>query len=73
LKNKSKESLNNEAIFLPIEVGNVDELYKKAKKQKIEITYEITDEDWGVRRFFVKEPNGATLNFLSHKNNESVQ
>jgi hypothetical protein len=70
LKNKSKESLNNEAIFLSIEVGNVEELYKK---EKLEITYEITDEDWGVRRFFVKEPNGATLNFLSHKNNESVQ
>ncbi len=68
LKNDKNESPNNKAIFLSIEVADVDKLYEKAKQQNIEIVYEITDEDWGVRRFFVKEPNGATINLLTHKN-----
>lgn|SRR5699024_481780 len=49
-----------------IEVENVDEMYDKAKEQKIEIVYPITDEPWGVRRFFVKDPNGKVINILSH-------
>lgn len=67
LKNDKKKSLNNSAIFLSIEVADVDKLYEKAKQQNIDIVYEITDEDWGVRRFFVKEPNGAIINLLTHR------
>jgi hypothetical protein len=26
----------------------------------------LTDEPWGVRRFFVKDPNGVVVNVLSH-------
>lgn len=66
-RNDKKEYLNNDAIFLSIEVADVDKLYEKAKQQNIEIVYEITDESWGVRRFFVKETNGATINLLTHK------
>ncbi len=68
LKNDKNESPNNDAIFLSIEVADVDKLYERAKLKSIDIIYEITDEDWGVRRFFVKEPNGATINLLTHKN-----
>ena len=31
------------------------------------IAYKLTNESWGVRRFFVKDPNGATINLLAHK------
>ena len=31
-----------------------------------EITYGITDEPWGVRRFFVRDPFGKLVNILSH-------
>jgi predicted enzyme related to lactoylglutathione lyase len=58
--------LDNSAIFISIEVSDVDALYERAKKLKYEIVYTITDEPWGVRRFFVKEPNGATINLLMH-------
>src|SRR5690606_3134123 len=68
LKNDKKDSPNNDAIFLSIEVADVDKLYEKAKLKNMDIIYEIADESWGVRRFFIKEPNGATLNILSHKN-----
>lgn len=51
-----------------IEVDEVDQMFAKAKDQNINIVYPITDEPWGVRRFFVKDPNGKIINILSHLN-----
>lgn len=64
--NNENKPLDNSAIFLSIEVSDINHWYAEAKKQKIEIVYPITNENWGVRRFFVKDPNGVTLNLLSH-------
>tara|TARA_R110002050_G_scaffold171581_1_gene303647 strand:+ start:64 stop:420 length:357 start_codon:yes stop_codon:yes gene_type:complete len=64
--NENKVPIDNAAIFLSIEVSDIDMYYKKAKEQDIEIVYPITNESWGVRRFFVKDPNGATINLLNH-------
>lgn len=61
-----KDRLNNQSVFLSIEVSDIDNLYEKAKELKIEIVYELTKEPWGVKRFFVKDPNGATINLLTH-------
>lgn len=49
-----------------IEVDEVDSMFARAKDRKVEIVYPITDEPWGVRRFFVKDPNGKIINILSH-------
>ncbi|MDG3582272.1 VOC family protein [Galbibacter pacificus] len=65
-KNTGNKPLDNTAIFISVEVSNVDYLYNRAKEQKIEIVYPLTNEEWGVRRFFVKDPNGATINILMH-------
>lgn len=65
-RNDKNKPLDNSAIFLSIEVSNIDNWYEKAKKQKIEIVYPITNEDWEVRRFFIKDPNGVTINLLTH-------
>ncbi len=66
LRNEKNKPLDNSAIFLSIEVPSVDIMYEKAQGQNIEIVYPITNENWGVRRFFVKDPNGATINLLTH-------
>ncbi len=58
---------NTEVPDFSIEVDNVDELYEKMKNAGFEITYELTDEDWGVRRFFVKDPFQKLINILSHQ------
>lgn len=50
-----------------IEVTDVDEIHAKALKQGIRIVYPLTDEPWGVRRFFVIDPNGLVINVLSHR------
>lgn len=52
---------------LSIEVDNIEEIYGKMKKEGFKIVYGITNEDWGVRRFFVKDPFGKVVNILSHQ------
>ncbi len=51
---------------LSIEVDDVDQIYRRARSADSEIIYDITDEPWGVRRFFVRDPLGNILNVLSH-------
>ncbi len=51
---------------LSIEVDNVDAVYSKAKRMGLEIVYGITDEPWGVRRFYVRDPFGTIVNILAH-------
>ncbi|WDR01194.1 VOC family protein [Devosia algicola] len=51
---------------ISIEVDDVDQLYQRAGRVDLEIVYPITDEPWGVRRFFVRDPFGNIVNILSH-------
>jgi catechol 2,3-dioxygenase-like lactoylglutathione lyase family enzyme len=50
-----------------IEVDDVDDVYERARAAGAEIVYPLTDEDWGLRRFFVRDPNGAVLNVTQHE------
>ena len=58
---------DTEVPDLSIEVDNVDEIYEKMNNSGFEITYQLMDEDWGVRRFFVIDPFGKLVNILSHQ------
>jgi lactoylglutathione lyase len=51
---------------LSIEVDDVDRIYARATAAKCDIVYDLTDEPWGVRRFFVRDPRGTVVNILSH-------
>jgi catechol 2,3-dioxygenase-like lactoylglutathione lyase family enzyme len=50
-----------------IEVDDVDEVYERAVGAGAEIVYPLTDEEWGLRRFFVRDPNGAVINVTEHR------
>lgn len=52
---------------MSIEVDDVDAIHTRAKAMGCTISYALTDEPWGVRRFFVKDPAGKTVNVLQHK------
>lgn len=58
---------DTEVPDLSFEVENVDEVYRNMKTADFEIVYDITDEDWGVRRFFVRDPFGKLINILEHQ------
>jgi uncharacterized glyoxalase superfamily protein PhnB len=48
-----------------IEVEDVTALFSSAQAAGADIVYPLTDEAWGVRRFFVRDPNGVIINVLS--------
>jgi catechol 2,3-dioxygenase-like lactoylglutathione lyase family enzyme len=49
-----------------IEVADVDNVHAAAVQHGAKIVYPLTDEPWGVRRFFVADPNGVILNVMTH-------
>lgn len=51
---------------ISIEVEDVDALHAKAVALGLQIVYPLTDEPWGVRRFYVVDPNGTVINVMSH-------
>ena len=50
-----------------IEVEDVDAVHAKAVELGLPIVYPLTDEPWGVRRFFVTDPNGVVVNVMYHQ------
>jgi predicted enzyme related to lactoylglutathione lyase len=52
---------------ISIEVADVDACHAAAQLHGHAIVYPLTDEPWGVRRFFVRDPNGMIVNVVSHK------
>ena len=49
-----------------IEVDDIDAVHERARIAGTEIVYPLTDEEWGLRRFFVRDPNGAVINVTEH-------
>ena len=51
---------------LSIEVDDVDEAYGRTRAEGFEIVYPLTDEPWGVRRFYTRDPYGKLINVMTH-------
>jgi uncharacterized glyoxalase superfamily protein PhnB len=52
---------------MSVEVGDVDAAYAVMRESGAEIVHPLRDEEWGVRRFFVRDPNGRVVNVLGHR------
>src|SRR3954468_13974881 len=52
---------------LSVEVEDVDAVHATAQGRHERIVYPLTDEPWGVRRFFVEDPDGTVVNVMSHR------
>ena len=52
---------------ISVEVADVDAVHSKAVERGLEIVYPLRDEEWGVRRFMLREPSGTIVNVLSHR------
>jgi catechol 2,3-dioxygenase-like lactoylglutathione lyase family enzyme len=48
-------------------VDDVDAAFEEARRAGYEIVHPLTTEDWGVRRFFVRAPDGNVLNIAQHR------
>jgi catechol 2,3-dioxygenase-like lactoylglutathione lyase family enzyme len=55
---------------ISIEVDDVDDVHARAVAAGAPIVYPLTDEPWGLRRFFMHDPNGAVINVTQHVRDE---
>lgn len=53
---------------LSIEVDDIDATLTRARAAGAAIRYGPVDEPWGVRRFYLTDPEGHLINVLAHPN-----
>jgi catechol 2,3-dioxygenase-like lactoylglutathione lyase family enzyme len=46
--------------------AEVDAVYERVAAAGLEIVHQPTDEDWGVHRFFFRDPDGNVVNVVAH-------
>lgn len=46
---------------------DVDAMHERVVALGLEVVYPLTDEPWGVRRFFVRDPTGRLANIVEHR------
>lgn len=51
---------------ISVSVDDIDAAYAEAQEQGFEIVHPLVTERWGVRRFFVRAPDGNIINIVSH-------
>ncbi|MQY02365.1 VOC family protein [Actinomadura macrotermitis] len=52
---------------ISVEVDDVDAVHAALAARGAQIVYSLRDEEWGVRRFFVRDPNGRVINVVQHR------
>jgi catechol 2,3-dioxygenase-like lactoylglutathione lyase family enzyme len=52
---------------ISVGVPDVDAVHAKALERGFEIAYPLRDEEWGVRRFMLRDPSGTIVNVVSHR------
>jgi len=55
-----------EAPVISVLTDDVDGAYDEARRLDYEIVHALNTEAWGVRRFFVRAPDGTVVNVVGH-------
>ncbi len=63
----TRDATAPEDSAMTIVVDDVDGAYEEAQRRGYEIVHPITDETWGIRRFFVRSPDGQVINVARHR------
>jgi uncharacterized glyoxalase superfamily protein PhnB len=67
----SHDATAAEQSAFSVTVDDVDAAYAQARSRGYEIVHPLTDEQWGVRRFFVRDPHGVVVNIVGHPPRQS--
>ena len=62
--------MENPPPRLGVDVGEpaaVDAAHAEAVRRGLRVVHPLTDEPWGVRRFFVRDPHGVVISVLAHE------
>ena len=63
----SQDASAPEVPVISVMTDDVDAAYARAQELGYEIVHPLTTEPWGVRRFFVRAPDGNLLNIVQHR------
>ncbi len=55
----------NGGPVLTIEVRDVDGVSERALAAQVDVVLPLRDEEWGVRRLFVRDPDGRVVNVIT--------
>jgi catechol 2,3-dioxygenase-like lactoylglutathione lyase family enzyme len=62
----TRDAAAPEDPVISVLVDDVDGAYAQAQQRGYEIVHPLTTEPWGVRRFFVRAPDGTVINMVHH-------
>jgi catechol 2,3-dioxygenase-like lactoylglutathione lyase family enzyme len=63
----TRDATAPEDPVISVHTDDVDAAYEEAKGLGYEIVHPLTTEAWGVRRFFVRAPDGNVINVVRHR------
>ena len=63
----TRDATAPEDSVISIHTDDVQGAYEEAQTLGYEIVHPLTTEAWGVRRFFVRAPDGTVINIVSHR------
>ena len=63
----TRDATAPEDSVISVDTDDVEGAYEEAQKLGYEIVHPITTEPWGVRRFFVRAPDGNVINIVNHR------
>jgi catechol 2,3-dioxygenase-like lactoylglutathione lyase family enzyme len=62
----TRDATAPEDSVMSITTDDVEAAYEEAQRLGFEIVHPLTTEAWGVRRFFVRAPDGNVINVVHH-------
>ena len=63
----TRDATAPEDSVISVATDDIEGAYEEAQKLGYEIVHPLTTEPWGVRRFFVRAPDGNVINIVNHR------
>jgi catechol 2,3-dioxygenase-like lactoylglutathione lyase family enzyme len=63
----TRDATAAEDPVISVLTDDVEGAYAEARQLGYEIVHPLTTETWGVRRFFVRAPDGNVVNVVAHR------
>jgi predicted enzyme related to lactoylglutathione lyase len=63
----TRDATAPEDSVISVHTDDIEAAYEDAHNLGFEIVHPITTEPWGVRRFFVRAPDGNVINIVNHR------
>ena len=63
----TRDATAPEDAAISVHTDDIDGAYREAQNLGYEIVYPLSAEAWGLRRFFVRAPDGTVVNIVNHR------